>query len=176
MVPRPALAHTVGGDSGVNFEIELLALGAVLVAGALAYRARTSANPIASSLVIGLGAALVVTSFIVPGNGDANAPAPATDAIVSVVRPKPGAKVPAREPIMVEAALTGGEIADDPLTAEGGHLHVFVDGVLQEMVFSTSTEVKLTPGRHTITVEYTDPQHRSFDPPVSDSIEVIAAK
>jgi hypothetical protein len=151
-------------------------VGAVLIAGALAYRARRSANAVVSGLVIGLGAALVVTSFIVPGNGDANAPAPATDAIVRVVSPQPGANVPAREPIRVEATVTGGEIADDPLTTEGGHLHVFVDDVLQGIVFSTATEVRLTPGRHTITVEYTDPQHRSYDPPVADSIEVIAAK
>jgi hypothetical protein len=174
IIPRPALAHTVGGESGVRFEIELMLLGGVLVAGGIAYRVRDSAKSIVSGVLLGLGGALVAASFIVPGSGDGNAPAPATNAIVNVVRPDPAATVAARAPVIVEAEVTGGEVASDPSATNAGHLHVFVDGVLQEMLYSASTEVKLSRGKHTITVEYTDSQHRSFNPPIADSIEVTA--
>jgi hypothetical protein len=174
MVPCPAFAHTVGGDSGVSFEIELMILGALLVAGALAYRARASGNAIVSGVLLGLGAALVAASFITPGTGDGNTPPPVSAAVVRVVRPNEGATVPARVPVTIEARVSGGDLASDPSSTEGGHLHVFVDGALQEMLYSASTEVTLSRGRHTIIVEYTDSQHRSFDPPIFDSVKVSA--
>ncbi len=169
VVPAPARAHTVGGDGG--FELEFLLLGAVVTISALIYRAVRDAKPLLMRAWIGLGIALVAVSFVIPRVGGE---ASASDAAVQIVAPKAGATLPAGKRVLIEARVKNAEVARNPASSEGGHLHVFVDGELQEMVYATATEVKLEPGRHTISVEYTDARHVSFDPRILDSIQVTA--
>jgi hypothetical protein len=92
----------------------------------------------------------------------------------TIQTPVDGATVKAGERIDFEATVVGGELAESAQATEGGHLHIFVDGQLQEMLYANATQVELEPGTHTITVEYTDAQHLSFDPPVETSVEVTA--
>lgn len=56
----------------------------------------------------------------------------------------------------------------------GGHLHLYVDGQLQQMPYGVKTEVTLDPGEHAIVVEYVDFQHLSFEPRVEKVVRVTA--
>ena len=95
------------------------------------------------------------------------------DVSVSIESPQADDVVPAGEPIVVGTDLAGAELG--VATSEGvGHLHVRVDDGAMQMIDSETTEVTLSPGKHVITVEYTDEAHESFDPPVKDSVEVRA--
>lgn len=169
-IPVPAHAHGLGGSSG--FEIGLILLGLLLLGGALGYRARAGSNKTLAGVFVGLGGLLIVGSMLVP-RGDEHG-APAGDVVVRILRPQDGAAVPVGEPVRIETQVTGADVARSASASDGGHLHIFVDGELQEMVFAAGTEVTLTRGAHTITVEYTNSQHLSFDPPIEESVEVIA--
>ena len=61
-----------------------------------------------------------------------------------------------------------------PLRHVRGHLHLYVDGKLQQMPYSTRTEVTLPPGPHELRVEYVDSRHVSFNPEVSWTVYVTA--
>jgi hypothetical protein len=81
-----------------------------------------------------------------------------SDISLKIVSPTDGETVPAGEPVEIRAEIEGAEVADSAAASDAGHIHIFVDGELQEMLYATATEVKLEPGTHTITVEYTDAQ------------------
>jgi hypothetical protein len=57
-------------------------------------------------------------------------------------------------------------VARSPSSRSGGHLHLFVDGRLEQMPYGTESELRLEPGRHRITVEYVNFEHVSFEPRV----------
>lgn len=44
------------------------------------------------------------------------------------------------------------------------------------MPSTLTTEVELEPGEHELRVEYVDPDHASYDPPVEQRITVTAEK
>lgn len=99
-----------------------------------------------------------------------------SDIEIKIVTPTDGETVPAGKPVTIEAEVIGADVAESQNASDAGHLHIFVDGDLQEMLYATATEVELESGPHTITVEYTDAQHLSLDDPVKESIEVVAEK
>jgi hypothetical protein len=95
---------------------------------------------------------------------------------IEITAPDDGTSVPAGRPLMVETDITRGELtaateSDDPTQ---GHLHVFVDDELISMPATPTQEVELEPGDHTIVVEFTTADHRSFEPRILDTIEVTA--
>jgi hypothetical protein len=77
-----------------------------------------------------------------------------------------------------------------PVVAGSGHHHLFVDGVgiapgevipkdsthLHFGKGQTQTEVKLTPGTHTLTLQFADGLHRSYGPQLSSSVTVTVKK
>lgn len=69
--------------------------------------------------------------------------------------------------------LGGADIASSP-DDDGGHLHLYVDGELQQMPYSTTMQVRLKPGAHEIEVEYVDEEHVSYDPPFTARVSVRA--
>jgi hypothetical protein len=72
--------------------------------------------------------------------------------------------------VKIQIALEGASIARSVSDRGKGHLHIHVDGTLQQMSYSTSTEVTLPPGNHELMVEYVDPQHASYDPPIQTAV------
>jgi hypothetical protein len=95
---------------------------------------------------------------------DAGPSPTASNATVRIVEPTRGAEVFSDRPVEVAVQLTNGSIARSPSDPSGGHLHLYEDGRLQQMPYSTEAEVTLTPGAHELRVEYVDSQHVSFSP------------
>jgi hypothetical protein len=169
-IAPPASAHTIGGENG--FETELLIPGVLLLVGSFVLRNGKKVKPGLATGILAVGILLLAASAVVPrATGDGGS---AGDVEVRIRAPQDGATVQANERIDVEATVIGGELAESAEGDEGGHLHIFVDGRLQEMLYADATQVELEPGVHTITVEYTDAQHLSFEPPVETSVQVTA--
>lgn len=150
-----------GGDTGGS----ILAAGAILLVGGIWSLVKRHAGPMGwLGVVAGLG--LGIAGFVLTTSSP--------DATVSFVRPRAGSEVPAGEPVTIEVRVDGGELATSPTDLEGGHLHLYVDGRLQQMPYSDTTQVQLPPGEHRLRVEYVDNAHRSFDPEIATSVEVVA--
>jgi hypothetical protein len=171
LLPAPAYAHAVGPGSGVEIEL-LMVAGAVLFFG-VKLRSQKTAKPWAPWAVMALGVGLGVLSFALP---QINKPTRPANISIQIASPEQGEAVPAGEPVQVRVDLTGVSIARSPTDTNKGHLHIYVDGQLQQMPYSTNARVTLKPGTHEVAVEYVDPQHVSYDPPIRTSVQVEAAE
>lgn len=151
-----------GADTGGSI---LLAAGVILLVGGIWSLVKRHAGPMGwLGIVAGLG--LGAAGFVLTASSP--------DATVSFVRPRAGTEVPANQPVSIQVRVEGGEVATSPTDLEGGHLHLYVDGRLQQMPYSDTTEIQLPPGEHRLRVEYVDNTHRSFDPEIATSVEVEA--
>lgn len=161
------LAHAAG-SGGVH--TEYLLLGGALVVLAVIFFVQRSVKPVVSIVLLLAGFVLAGGAFAL-GNGAAS-----SDASIQIVAPEEGATVSAEEPVTIEVELTGGSLTVETETADpdAGHYHVFVDGDLVAMPVSDLIEVELEPGEHEIEVEFTQADHTSYDPPVSDTIRITA--
>jgi Domain of unknown function (DUF4399) len=170
------LAHslTPGGP-----DIEVLLIAVALLALGIALFMQKSTKPyipvvlLVLAMAVGAGAfAIGANSTAVPGG---TIPAPG-GLSVTIASPADGADVPANEPFDVEAKVTGGRVSTAAQSTDPrvGHLHVFVDNQLISMPTSTTQQLKLDPGQHTIVVEFTAADHRSYKPRITDSIKVTA--
>jgi hypothetical protein len=122
----------------------------------------------------GVCIAVAAAAFIVHnvgGGGDVSS----SDVRLSIVAPEEGATLPVGEPIAIEVEVEGAEIATSPQD-QGGHIHVYVDGTLEQMPVGATTTVTLKRGEREITVEYVDAQHAPLDPAVRTSITVTAER
>jgi hypothetical protein len=167
LLPAPAYAHAVGPGGGVEIEL-LLVAGAVLVFG-YTLRSSENAKPWMPWAVIVAGFGLAVLSFALP---QLTRPSRPSNVSLDIVSPVPGEELPSGRPVKIDVNLTGATVARSASATDKGHLHIYVDNQLQQMPFSTSTTVKLKPGEHKLTVEYVDPQHISYSPPIQSSTQV----
>ena len=164
----PVLGHAFSGGGPLNLVLLLLGAG-VAYAGVRLRGRRPRAATWAKGLTV-LGVALVAAGLVIDAS-----PGPASsNATVRIVRPAAGAEVPAGEPVQVVVEVANGALALSADDTGGGHLHLSVDGLVQQMPYSTQAEVTLEPGAHELTVEYVDARHLSFQPEVVTSIEVTA--
>jgi Family of unknown function (DUF6130) len=96
-------------------------------------------------------------------------PRPASPAVVKILQPKNGATEPASG-AKLQVSLTGAKltsVTSQDISPTEGHLHVSVDDRLISMTSGlTQTLPDLTPGRHTIRVEFVASDHLPFDPRV----------
>jgi hypothetical protein len=120
-----------------------------------------------------VGIVLAAAAFIVPNLTDGSVSS--SDVQVNIVAPEEGATVEAGRPIAVEVEVEGAEIATSPQD-QGGHIHVYVDGTLEQMPVGSTTTITLKPGEREITVEYVDAQHAPLEPPVRTTVAVTAAR
>jgi uncharacterized protein (DUF58 family) len=165
---HPVLGHVLSGGGPLN--ILLILLGACVGLGGVRLRDRKPAAATWGKSLMVLGIALFGLGLVIDAS-----PGPTTsNASVRIVRPSAGQEVPAGQPVEVAVDLKNGTIALSPSSSTGGHLHLYVDGQLQQMPSTTEVEVTLEPGEHEIRVEYVDAQHLSFSPEVTNSIEVRA--
>jgi hypothetical protein len=169
-------AHTLGAG-GPDLELFLFA-AALLVLGVVLFLQK-SAKPVVSVVLLIAALAVGTGAFAFGGSSSSTSSgtAPAPDGVeVQITAPDDGSSVPAGRPLTVEADINGGRLttateSDDPTQ---GHLHVFVDDELISMPTRPAQEVELEAGDHTIVVEFTTADHRSFEPRILDSIEVTA--
>lgn len=166
LMPSPALAHTANDGGGSGVSLPLLIAGAAVLVVALAARAKLPTVGVWSALAAGV--ALIVGSLFVGGD-DGGRP----DVHVAVTAPADGATVTAGEPVTVQVDVDG-PLAKGPEDPDGGHLHLSIDGKLQQMPYAVNANVTLEPGSHTLTVEYVDHEHLSYDPPIAHTIDVEA--
>jgi hypothetical protein len=167
-VVHPPLAHVLSGGGPLNVVLLLLGLCVGLVGIGVRNRRPTAA---------GWGRMLTVVGVALFGLGlvvDASPSSTASNAIVDIVEPRPGQEVPAGRSVEVVVELENAAIALSPSDTSGGHLHLYVDGQLQQMPYSLDARVTLDQGRHELRVEYVDFRHVSFSPEVTTTVEVTA--
>ena len=157
------VAHAFQGAASVP--LLLSAAIALLLGVALWFGIPRTKWPAIVAVVAAIG--LVGGAYVAPDRT-------ATDASITIVEPRDGAMVPPREPVTLRVAVRGARIATSFQDTEGMHLHLFVDGKLQQMPYSQQAELRLEPGHHQIQVELVDSRHVSFDPEIRTSIEVTA--
>jgi hypothetical protein len=170
------LAHQ--GSIGVA---GVVAMGLFFVAWPLGYGAYRLLSPPSEGLRrvegVGLGVlaagclcAVTVLPFVVrPGPSVFR---PSTGARIEIVSPRPGQVVQAGH-VDLDVRVLGGKLV--PLTStklrpDEGHLHVWLDGRLISMLGGTSTNVPVTPGQHTLQVEFVAVDHGPFDPRVRATV------
>lgn len=173
------LAHAVT-TSGANVEMLLLGVG-LLVLGVVLF-VQKSVKPVVPVLLILFATAAGAGAFALGDrhphshSSSATAGAAPSGLEISITAPADGATVSSDRPVAIEVNVRGGELvqatsSDNP---RAGHLHIYVDGDLTSMVSRSRAKVDLGAGMHTIQAEFTTADHRSFDPPVTDSITVTA--
>jgi hypothetical protein len=170
------LAHSLT-PGGPDIEVMLIAV-ALLGLGIALFMQKTT-KPYVPVVLLVLALAVGAGAFAIGGNSGAAATgtvARPDGLTVRIVSPGDKASVRAGRPIDVVAEVDGGELSPDTQSDDPrrGHLHVFVDDELISMPSGPTQELELEPGAHTITVEFTSADHRSFEPRVVDEIEVTA--
>ncbi|MGH2679734.1 MAG: DUF4399 domain-containing protein [Actinomycetota bacterium] len=169
LIPAPLLAHVLNGGGPLN--VLLLLLGGSLAILGARVRARVMGPRALGGVATAVGIGLFVLGLVL----DTGPPRSSSQARVRIVEPRAGEEVTAQQPVGVSVELEGGQLAVSPSDTTGGHLHLYVDGMLRQMLpSSTETQVTLDPGRHTLTVEYVDSRHVSFDPEVTTTTHVRA--
>lgn len=162
------LAHvsTTGGGGGGGVNPVLILGGLALVAMGLGLRARRVDSGMPWWVFVGAGVALVVPGFVIAGEKQ-------PEVTLTLLAPDPGSSVRPDQPIPVSVDVEGGKVAASP-TDSGGHLHLSVDGALEQMPYGTTAEVRLPRGTHTLRVEYVDDKHKSYDPPIAVEVRLHA--
>lgn len=166
---HPRLAHVLSGGGPLNVVLLLLG-GCAVVAGVQLRERKPSAASLGKLLTV-LGIAAFGLGLVI----DASPGPTASNATVRIIGPSAGAEVPADRPIDLAVELEDGSLALSANDTSGGHLHLYVDGQLRQMPYSTEAEITLEPGTHEIRVEYVDFRHMSYVPEVSTTIRVTAA-
>jgi hypothetical protein len=169
-------AHTFGTGGP---EIEMLLLAIALLALGIVFFVQKSTKP-AVPVVLVLGAlAAGAGAFALGANSNQNAPAGTVGApsgiSVSIASPRDGDTVAAGA-VQLEVEVDGGSLTSETQSEDPtmGHLHIYVDNTLISMPSTETTDVELDSGEHTIAVEFTTADHRSFDPRITDEISVTA--
>ncbi len=170
----PASAFANGPDEAekaASVNVPFLVAGGIAAGvGVVLWLLKKGARWVAPATVAA-GVIVLALGFIIrPGaGGEVN-----SEAVVSIVEPSNGERVDAGKPVSVRVALQNGSIATSPTDETGGHLHLYLDGKLQQMPYSMETKVEVPAGTHQLRVEFVDHQHVSFDPPVDTTITVTA--
>lgn len=101
------------------------------------------------------------------------------------VTPQDGAKV--KSPLKIQMGLEGMDVKPaGELVENSGHHHLIIDGAPIEAGVvvpaddkhihfgqgQTETEVELSPGEHTLTLQFADGHHKSYGPEMSTTIRV----
>ena len=131
------------------------------------------------SRIVGIAGAAVAVSLLLTacvgggGSGGASSPTPSSrpssPATVAILSPKNGATVKGPT-VHVRVRLTGATIVPATtthITPTQGHLHVYLDGKIVSMNFSTNATIpNVSPGQHLLKVEFVASDHLPFDPRV----------
>lgn len=161
------LAHG-GSGGGSSWAVPALLVGAALVGAGLARRGKAEVRQWTVWGLVVLGVAVAIGGLVADSRSSSR-----PDVHLAIVEPAAGATVPADTPVKVRVTVDG-KLAAGPEDRSGGHLHVAVDGKLEQMPYGTEMEVRLPPGTHAVTVEYVDNRHLSYKPKIEQTIVVTA--
>jgi len=126
-----------------------------------------------------LAVVCVVLIFVLPPilNPAPASVRPRSTATIRILSPAPGETfhAPGGNPVRipVRLVLKGGEIVpftSQHLTANQGHVHLFIDGRLVSMSYSLNADVWVPPGAHRLVAEFVAVDHGPFDPQVEASV------
>jgi hypothetical protein len=89
---------------------------------------------------------------------------------IHVLEPKAGASVGTK--VVVRLRVDGAPVLDpnDVTAANGGHVHLYVDGRLIYMTKVLVHRVTLKPGPHNVRAEFVAPDHQPFLNPVTATV------
>ena len=144
----------------------LMVAGLGVVAAALGLRARHGASALRMGALLLVGIAVLALGLVSTGEKR-------PEVTLTVLSPDAGTSVRPDQPVPVSVDVKGGKVAGSP-TDSGGHLHLSVDGKLEQMPYGTTAEVRLPRGTHTLRVEYVDEKHTSYEPPIAVEVRVHA--
>ena len=131
-------------------------------------------RPIDGLVVAVLSTSLLLVACGGGGGGAGPSPTspttrPSSPATVKILSPKNGATVKGPT-VHVRVSLTGAEIVPATtthITPTQGHLHVYLDGKIVSMNFSTNATIpNVSPGQHLLKVEFVASDHLPFEPRV----------
>lgn len=105
---------------------------------------------------------------------------------VTFASPKDGATVSSPVKVVMTSTVKLRPAGEDPQDHKTGHHHLIIDGApipAGEVIPTddkhvhfgkgqTETDVKLTPGKHTLTLQLADGAHRSYGPALSETIHI----
>ena len=153
-----------GGESPLRWVLLLAAVAVISVAGRLRSGGR---SPVQWAGVGALGIALAVAGLAWPASKDDHI-------TLTVLTPEDDSMVAANQPIVLNVSVEGGRVATSDTDTTGGHLHVYVDGRLEQMPYTSTPSVTLPPGKHAVRVEYVDARHAPYKPPVEVELNLDA--
>jgi hypothetical protein len=126
-----------------------------------------------------VGALALVVALAAGCNGESgggtptSAPRPGSTGTLSILEPTPGTVVSGGT-IHVKVKVDGARILADPgivaVRPDEGHIHVSLDGKVQNMLYDDETDVAVTPGRHLLEVEFVAGDHIRFVPAVKQAV------
>jgi len=175
-----ALMHVLAHKSGHTFTqigTQTLLLFAGLGLAIAAYRARDArllGHPRIASRALGLlaAAALILAVVIPPMLGIKIAKVrPTTNAKIIIVYPR-AQQVLRGNPatVHIRVRVAGARVVTQTsthLTPDKGHIHLYLDGMLVGMAYTTSATVDAEPGSHRLKAEFVAVDHGPFNPPVT---------
>jgi hypothetical protein len=166
------VAHTFGRNGP---DVELLLIAAALLFLGVTLFVQKTVKPQVSILLM-LGSIALATGAFVVGRSSGDAQAAPSGLGVTIVAPEDGATVSAGDEVTIRADVEGGSMTSSTSSSNPreGHLHIYVDGEIISMPTTLESSVTLEPGAHTLTVEFTSADHTSFNPKVTDAVEVTA--
>ncbi len=173
------LAHAAGHTARQNIVETLCLVASVgLVAAAVRARNLRLAGHPAACWALGLAAvAALVLAFVIPSQLGVKVAAvrPSTSATIAILSPKPR-QVFRGDPAVIRVRLrvTGARIVTQTsahLSPRQGHIHLYLDGELAAMTYTTSTTIDVTPGVHKLKAEFVATDHGPFNPPVTVSVQ-----
>lgn len=165
------LAHALGGGGP---EIELLFAGVVVVIFAIIGMVQKTHSPLTTAVTGGVGLAMSIAAFVLaPGPPTKKAP---PDVSIAITSPSEGDVVPAGEKVTVEVDLTNAELTTQTQSSDPrkGHIHIYVDDFVVAMPTELNAKIELEKGEHTLMAEFVAADHSRFDPPITDSVKVVA--
>ena len=137
-------------------------------------------------LVLGLlvvacapGASAPPASGLVPASGSESfGPRPSSPATLTITAPQDGATVSGTS-VHVTMDLENATITSATTTLISptqGHIHLYVDGVLTSMNYSTEQDLPVTAGTYALKAEFVAADHAPFSPRVWSNQVVFTVK
>lgn len=167
------LAHLTFARPGLVFLAEgLFFVGIAAGIGCYRFgrRPRTGSN---RTVAVGLGvltAACLLVASALPFFFGESISRPSSSAQISFVSPRTGESIQgAPGSVQVELKLDGGTIVPGSslhLVPNEGHVHLYLDGTLVQMIGGLHAIVAASPGTHTLRAEFVALDHGPFRPPV----------
>jgi hypothetical protein len=125
------------------------------------------------------GASPPPTSVPAPASASESfGPRPSSPATLTISQPVDGATVSGATVhvslVLANATITS--VTTASISPDQGHIHLYVDGVLTSMNYSTEQDLPVTPGTYSLKAEFVAADHAPFSPRVWSNQVVFTVK